>query len=78
MTRLDRTQCLIYSGDLTSGLEYATEAIGELTHPQRKGIITLRGKEIMRALPRDGKSLVAARDFHEILNSCETDNEVDL
>lgn len=77
MTRLDRAQCLIYSGDLTSGLEYATETIGELARAQRKGIITLRAKEIIGALPRDRKSLVAARDLREILDSSERDNEVD-
>lgn len=77
MTRFDRAQCLIYSGDLTSGLEYTTETIGKLAHSQRKGIIRLRAEEIFKTLPVDGKSLVAARDLREILRFRDTDNEVD-
>ena len=67
MTRLDRAQCLMYSGELTAGLEYATETVTSLTGQERKGIITLRGREIVGALPEREEKLGAARDFRELL-----------
>ena len=51
MTRLDRAQCLIYAGDITSGLEYASETITTINPAQRRGIITLRGRDIVETLP---------------------------
>ena len=52
MTRLDRAQCLIHAGDITSGLEYASETITTIAPAQRQGIITLRGRDIVETLPR--------------------------
>ncbi len=54
-TRLDRAKCLVYSGELTAGVEYATETVKSLDGPQRKAIITLRGQEIVGFLPEREK-----------------------
>ncbi len=77
MTRLDRSQCLIYSGDISGGLEYAAETVESLTEPQRKGIITLRGQQIVGALPESEKKLVAARDLRELLMPPPENSEVE-
>lgn len=56
MTRLDRAQCLVYTGDIASGFKYAAETITRLSGPQRDGIILLRGQRIMETLPEgEGK-----------------------
>jgi transcriptional regulator with XRE-family HTH domain len=67
MTRLDRAQCLVYAGDITGGLEFATETVANLTVPQRQGIVTLRGQEVVESLPEKAKKLVAADDLRELL-----------
>jgi transcriptional regulator with XRE-family HTH domain len=67
LTRLDRAHCLTLAGDITEGLKYATETMASLTGPQRQGIISLRGHNIINALPERGKSLAVARDFRELL-----------
>jgi transcriptional regulator with XRE-family HTH domain len=67
MTRLDRAQCLVYSGDVSSGLQYASETITSLAPAQRRGIIALRGQEVSEALPESEKKLTGARDFRELL-----------
>jgi hypothetical protein len=48
-------------------MKYAAETMASLTGPQRQGIISLRGHNIMNALPERGKSLAVARDFRELL-----------
>jgi hypothetical protein len=68
MTRLDRAACLLHSDETADALEYATETVDSLTHAQRKGIITLRGHEILNSLPKQRQALPAARDFRELLN----------
>jgi tetratricopeptide (TPR) repeat protein len=67
LTRLDRAQCHVYSGDVSDGLAYATATMTSLTEAQRRGIITLRGQEIVNALPEGEKRAIAARDFNELL-----------
>jgi transcriptional regulator with XRE-family HTH domain len=67
MTRLDRAQCLTYAGKMTEGLQYATETITHLAESQRKGIITLRAKEIIEELPETERKLAIARNFGELL-----------
>jgi tetratricopeptide (TPR) repeat protein len=77
MTRLDRAQCLIYAGDITSGLDYASETITTITPAQRRGIITLRGQGIVETLPEDEKRLPPARSFQELLVVSAQNNEVE-
>ncbi|WP_322759074.1 helix-turn-helix transcriptional regulator [Frankia sp. Cr2] len=67
MTRLDRTSCLTHDGDTSDAFTYATETLINLTEPQRRGIITLRGHEILDALPKQQQTLPAARDLRELL-----------
>jgi tetratricopeptide (TPR) repeat protein len=67
MTRLDRAECLMYSDETADALTYATETVDSLTKAQRKGIITLRGHEILNTLPKQRQELPAARDFRELL-----------
>ncbi|MGH3320976.1 MAG: helix-turn-helix domain-containing protein [Streptosporangiaceae bacterium] len=73
MTRLDRASCLAYSGDTadalnrTCGLKYASETIIALSESQRRGIIALRGHELLNGLSTAQRRLPAARDLHEAL-----------
>jgi tetratricopeptide (TPR) repeat protein len=67
MTRLDRAQCLIYAGDTTSGLKYANDTITAIAPGQRRGIIALRGREIVGTLSDNQKKLPEARNFKELL-----------
>jgi transcriptional regulator with XRE-family HTH domain/tetratricopeptide (TPR) repeat protein len=68
MTRLDRAACLLHSDGTTDALTYATETVDSLTQAQRKGIITLRGHEILNSLPKQRQALPAAQGFRELLN----------
>jgi hypothetical protein len=43
------------------------ETLADLTEQQREGIITLRGHEIVKALPQEQRALPIARDLHELL-----------
>lgn len=67
MTRLDRASCLTVTGETTDALHYATETLITLSEPQRQGIITVRGYEILNALPKDQQALPAARELRELL-----------
>ncbi len=67
MVRLDRADCIAYSGDITSGLEYATGVMSDLSADERNGIIIARGRKILRALPAKEQKLPVAVGFHELL-----------
>jgi len=67
MTRLDRAQCLTYTGEVAEAVKYVGETITNLTAWQRRGIITLRAKQIVGALPEGARHLPAVRDLYEIL-----------
>jgi hypothetical protein len=77
MTRLDRAQCLIYDGDISGGLAYATETMTTLNEPRRQGIITLRGHAILTTLPASERELVSARDLREVLMLTNGESEDD-
>ena len=51
MTKLDRANCLAHDGDVTGAVTVMTEATASLTDQQRQGIITVRVREIIAALP---------------------------
>ena len=76
LIKLDRASCLSYDGDIASALTYATEALDGLNDRQREGIITLRGLELLRAIPAQRHALAAARQLRERLITPDT-NEVD-
>jgi tetratricopeptide (TPR) repeat protein len=67
MTRLDRALCLIRADEITEGLRYAAETIARLDETRRKGIISLRAGAVLESLPKQAKSLPAARDMGELL-----------
>jgi tetratricopeptide (TPR) repeat protein len=67
MTRLDRARCLTTAGDAAAAVEYATETLTALSEPKRRGIITLRGHEILNALPHQQQATPAARDLRDLL-----------
>jgi tetratricopeptide (TPR) repeat protein len=51
MIRLSRAACLISHGDLDGGIAYAIETLVVLGRPQRRGVVTDRGRELLAALP---------------------------
>ena len=67
MTRLDRAICMAYNGDTAAALSYAMETLAGLTETQRRGIITLRGYDLLNNLPAQQDTPEAARDFRELL-----------
>ena len=67
MTRLDRAICLAYDGDIAAALSYAMETLAGLTETQRRGIITLRGYDLLNNLPAQQDAPEEARDFRELL-----------
>jgi tetratricopeptide (TPR) repeat protein len=77
MTRLDRATCLIHDGITNDALAYATETMTSLIEPQRQGIITLRGHEILSALPKAQQALPAARELRELLMPTPKEKEVE-
>jgi hypothetical protein len=77
MTRLDRAQCLIYTDEITMGLEYAIDTITNLDEPKRHGIISLRAHEVMQTLPEKAGDLAAARNLSELLLPTTGTSEAD-
>ncbi|WP_405084969.1 hypothetical protein [Microbispora sp. NBC_01389] len=67
LTRLDRTICLVRDGDMTGALEYATGTLAPLSKQQRLGIIAVRGREVLRVLPRQ-QDRPATRQLRELLS----------
>jgi DNA-binding XRE family transcriptional regulator len=49
--QLDHASCLIRDGDAGSGLAYAVEVMSGLSDNQRAGILNLRGRQLLRAIP---------------------------
>ena len=76
MTHLDRTSCLAKSSDTTDALNAATEMLTTLSDAQRRGIITLRGHEILNSLPKGKRRLAAARSLREVLMATTAQKEV--
>jgi transcriptional regulator with XRE-family HTH domain len=76
-TRLDRAICLASDGEVSSALEYATETMSVLDDQQRRGIITLRGLELLNAIPgAQRRALPAARALHDRLMT-QDENEAE-
>jgi hypothetical protein len=67
LTQLDMASCLAQDGDPSSAMKYALDTLTALTEQQRRGIITIRGHELVVALPQQEKSALPARDFHDLL-----------
>lgn len=77
MIRLDRAACLTYAGKIVSSITYATETLNALTHPQRQGIIALRGREVLRALPPGEQKRAEARELRDLLMDITENREIE-
>jgi tetratricopeptide (TPR) repeat protein len=67
LTYLDRAICLAHDGDGTTAVTYAAQALSDLTDDQRQGIISLRAREALEAIPPRQRTLPAVREFHDLL-----------
>ena len=67
LTQLDRASCLARDGDVATAMDHAAKTITSLSEQERKGIITVRGHEIMRAVPARSQNLPAVREFRDLL-----------
>jgi hypothetical protein len=67
ITRLDRANCLVYDGDTSEAMSYATETFEQLSTSQREGIITLRGQEILTDVPAKDQPSAPVQQFKELL-----------
>lgn len=55
-------------------MAYAARTLAELEPEQSRGIITLRGHQLMRALPGSYQTVPAVRDLQELLPGDATEN----
>jgi tetratricopeptide (TPR) repeat protein len=67
LTHLDRAICLAHDGDGTSAVTHAVRALSDLTDDQRQGIISLRAREALGAIPASQSSLPAVCEFRDLL-----------
>jgi hypothetical protein len=67
LTHLDRAICLAYDGDGATAVTYALQALINLDENQRYGIIDMRARDALRAIPAPQRSLPAAREFRDFL-----------
>lgn len=77
LTRLDRATCLTYMNEIPSGITYATETLNALTYPQRQGIIALRGRDVLRALPPGEQKRPEARELRDVLMDLAENREIE-
>ncbi|MBR7825803.1 helix-turn-helix transcriptional regulator [Actinospica sp. MGRD01-02] len=74
--QLDHASCLIRAGDAGSGLAYAVEVMSGLSDAQRAGIINLRGRQLLEAIPLARRhALPAAAELRDRLMTPD-ENEV--
>jgi tetratricopeptide (TPR) repeat protein len=67
LVQLDRAGCLVQDGDVSGAMAYATQAFTPLAEEERRGLLTARGREVLRSLPMSVRTLPPAKDFHELL-----------
>jgi tetratricopeptide (TPR) repeat protein len=67
LTHLDRAACLVHDGDSTAAASYAACALSDLTENQRHGIIMLRAREILGAIPVRQRAVPVVQDLEELL-----------
>lgn len=77
MTRLDRALCLCQAErDTGAGLDYAIQTLTALSESLRRGIITLRGHELLNSLSKSQRASLPARNLHELLMLTSEPKEV--
>jgi len=67
LTRLDRAYCLSHDGDAAAAVAYATETVARLRAVHRLGIIALRARQLVQALPVSHRTAPAVREFQDLL-----------
>jgi hypothetical protein len=67
MIRLDRALCHVTEHDATQAASEAAETLTSLTLEQRHGIIDLRARAVLAAIPRRQRSTSPVRDLRELL-----------
>jgi tetratricopeptide (TPR) repeat protein len=67
LTRLDRACCLSHEGDAPAAVAYAAETVSELRTAHSQGIIALRTRELVRALPVAYRGASAVLELENLL-----------
>jgi DNA-binding XRE family transcriptional regulator len=75
LTRLDHASCLACDGDTSDAVSYATQTLNDLNAQQRQGIIALRGREIVAALPPRYQAAPAVRELAELARPADEEPE---
>jgi hypothetical protein len=75
LTRLDRATCLAQSGDIDGAATYAAQTLAALGAEQRHGIIALRGRDLLRAVPGRYRAATAVHEIQELLAENEPAKE---
>jgi transcriptional regulator with XRE-family HTH domain/tetratricopeptide (TPR) repeat protein len=66
-TQLDRAACLASDGDISSATTYLLETLLGLTETQRKGIILLRARQLVDALPTQHQAVGPVQELQDLL-----------
>jgi hypothetical protein len=74
-TQLDRAMCLAQDGDAATAVAHTTQTLLNLTGSQRQGIIGLRARQVVEALPVQEQSLVAVRELDDLLIATAADSK---
>ncbi len=74
LVRLDAAACLAYEREAEQAVHMATKALLDLTREQRRGLVLMRGAEVLKSLPRNQRALPAAREFYDLLMSSRGDS----
>jgi tetratricopeptide (TPR) repeat protein/transcriptional regulator with XRE-family HTH domain len=75
LTRLDRAACLVRDGDVAGAVTFAEQALTGLTPDRRRGIITIRARDLISALPAPTLALPAARDLQDFVTSATAEKD---
>ncbi|HXP19102.1 MAG TPA: helix-turn-helix transcriptional regulator [Streptosporangiaceae bacterium] len=67
LSRLDRAACLAHDGDPVSAVAYAAGTMAGLRQEQSQGIIALRCRELVHALPAKYQGSAAVSELRELL-----------
>lgn len=67
LLELDRASGFAYDGDVATVMTHTTRTLLGLSDDQRRGLIILRGHQILDSLARPQRGLPAVRDFHDLL-----------
>lgn len=66
---IDRASCLVSDGDAGGAASYLIDRLAPLTNEQRRGIISVRARDVIRALPQSEKGRPEVIDLMDLLSS---------